>query len=724
MGYKLLSRMEAIPAFVYGDQPGPAALEVRMKNNFASHVFDQEKMRQALPPQIFRKFMRTVDQKEPLDADVADEVARAIKKWAERLGVTHFTHWFMPLTGLTAGKQNTFLEWEGQRRIVALFSGRDLIKGEPDASSFPHGGMRSTFEARGYTAWDPCSPVFAVKNRRSCILFIPSVFYGYNGCVLDKKTPLLRSLRRLNDIALKILARFNQRASWVKNMVGPEQEFFLIHERDFQKRADLKTSGRLIFGARPPRGQQMGDHYFGAIPDAVLHFLEDVEEEAMNLGIPIKTRHNEVAPNQFEIAPLYEEANIASDHNQLLMDLLTRIARNHGMVCLLHEKPFAFFNGSGKHINWSLMDSRGRNLFTPGSTKSSRLVFLSFLAGFVCGMNRYHDLLQAVLASPGNELRLGGHEAPPPIISIFLGDELQGIIDDPQGFVSGKFRKSKMVRFEEFVPAILHDLSDRNRTSPVAFTGNKFEFRMPGSSASLAFPVSVINLMVAAGLTEVFEALERTRDEKTLIQRLQRILSENSGIIFAGDNYNASWVGEARRRGLYVPVSVPDTVDRLQEEKNIRLFEAFSVLSREEIKARADIKIEIYVKTVEMELRVARYLLRAYIIPAALKNQAMLLEAVRQFPSQILAKRPAMLDNQRAFIAKFTEKINRAMEMLSRLDEDNEKLKKGSERARAQFCTRVIRPHLAEAASLVEKIEERVDREFWTLPRVTDILFR
>ena len=695
-----------------------------MNEKFASHVFDLEKMKQTLPPQIFKKFMRTVDQKKSLDPEVADFLARTIKQWAEAMGVSHFTHWFMPLTGLTAGKQNTFLEYDGSGRIISRFSGRDLIKGEPDASSFPHGGMRSTFEARGYTAWDPCSPVFVVKNRKHCVLFIPSVFYGYNGCVLDKKTPLLRSLRLINDISLKILTKFNQRAGWVKNMVGAEQEFFLIHEKDYQKRPDLKTVGRLIFGARPPRGQQMGDHYFGAIPEPVLHFLEDVEEEALNLGIPVKTRHNEVAPNQFEIAPLYEEANIAADHNQLLMDLLIRIARNHGMVCLLHEKPFAFFNGSGKHINWSLMDSQGRNLFTPGENKNSRLVFLSFLAGFICGMNRYHDLLQAVLASPGNELRLGGHEAPPAIISVFLGNELQGVIDDPQAFITGKFRKSKMVRFEEFVPAILHDLSDRNRTSPVAFTGNKFEFRMPGSSASLAFPIPVINLLAAAGLTEVYKAIEKTQDEKTLIQKLQHIISENSGIIFAGDNYNSNWHKEARRRGLFIPVSVPETVDRLQEEKNIRLFETFAILSREEIKARADIKIEIYVKTVEMELRVARNLLRVYIIPAALKNQAMLLEAIRQFPQEILAKKPAMLKNQLAFIAKFTEKINRAMEMVSLLDEDNDKLKEGADRARAQFCTKVIRPHLAEAAILVEKIEERVDRDFWKLPRVTDILFR
>ena len=695
-----------------------------MNEKFASNVFDLEKMKQTLPPQIFKKFMRTVDQKKSLDSEVADFLAREIKQWAEAMGVTHFTHWFMPLTGLTAGKQNTFLEWEGTGKIISRFSGRDLIKGEPDASSFPHGGMRSTFEARGYTAWDPCSPVFVVKNRKNCVLFIPSVFYGYNGCVLDKKTPLLRSLKLINDISLKILAKFNQRAGWVKNMVGAEQEFFLVHEKDYQKRPDLKTVGRLIFGARPPRGQQMGDHYMGAIPEPVLHFLEDVEEEALKLGIPVKTRHNEVAPNQFEIAPLYEEANIAADHNQLLMDLLIRVACSHGMACLLHEKPFAFFNGSGKHLNWSLLDSSGRNLFTPGDSKTRRLVFLSFLSGFLCGIHRHHDLLQAVLASPGNELRLGGHEAPPSIISVYLGEELQGIIDDPQAFVAGKFRKSKLVRFEEFVPPIFHDLSDRNRTSPVAFTGNKFEFRMPGSSASLSLPIAVINLMVAAGLDEVVEAITPLQKEPEIVRALQKIVAAHTGIVFAGDNYCSDWHEEARRRGLFIPVSVPATIDRLKEEKNALLFEQYALLSRQELAARADIKIEIYVKTVEMELRVARYLLRAYIIPAALKNQTLLLEAVRQYPPEPLVKNPDLLHHQHAFIAKFTAKINRAMEMVSLLDEDNEKLKEGDERERARFCSASIRPHLAEAAALVEKIEERVDREFWTLPRVTDMLFR
>jgi len=695
-----------------------------MRYDFARNVFDLERMKRALSPRMMRKFLRTVDEKKPLDAEVAESLARAIKKWAEGLGVTHFTHWFLPLTGLTAGKQNTFLEWQGNQKIISRFSGRELIKGEPDASSFPHGGMRSTFEARGYTAWDPCSPVFVVQSEKSCVLFIPSVFFGYNGLVLDKKTPLLRSLKLINDVTLDLLSHFGQPPGWVKNMVGVEQEFFLVGERDYQQRPDLKTVGRMIFSARPPRGQQMGDHYFGAIPAPVLRYLEAVEEEAFRLGIPVKTRHNEVAPNQFEIAPLYEEANIAADHNQLLMDLLARIARDHGMVCLLHEKPFAFFNGSGKHVNWSLMDSRGRNLFTPGASRRSRLAFLSVLCGFLRGLNRYHDLLQAVLASPGNELRLGGHEAPPAIISVYLGEELQGILEDPGSFVAGQFSQAELVRFEEFVPPILHDLSDRNRTSPVAFTGNKFEFRMPGASASLAFPVAVINLMVAAGLHEVHEHLAGVRQEKAVVRALREILAGNSSIVFKGDNYSSEWHDTARQRGLYIPGLLPDTIGRLREEKNIALFEKFAVLSRQEVEARASIKIEVYVKTVEMELRVARYLLRAFIIPAALKNQSMLLDAVRQFPPDILTAQPSLLDNQHAFIAKFTGKINRAMEWLSQLDEDNEKLKEGDDLARARFCSKVIRPHLAEAASLVEKIEERVDRDFWKLPRVTDILFR
>jgi glutamine synthetase len=695
-----------------------------MEKDFAANVFGMERIRRALPPRLLAKFRRTVDRKEPLDAEVAEALARAIRQWAVALGVTHFTHWFMPLTGLTAGKQNSFLEWDGGRRILPRFSGRDLVKGEPDASSFPHGGMRSTFEARGYTAWDPCSPVFVTDNGSSRVLFIPSVFFGYNGRVLDKKTPLLRSLKGLNDAALALLSRFGPRPAWVKNMIGIEQEFFLLREADFRLRPDLRTTGRLLLGARPPRGQQMGDHYFGAIPAPVLRYLDAVEAEARRLGIPVKTRHNEVAPNQFEIAPLYEEANVAADHNQLLMDLLTRIAREHGLACLLHEKPFAFFNGSGKHVNWSLMDDRGRNLLAPGATRRTRLAFLAVLAGFLRGLHRHHDLLQSVLASPGNELRLGGHEAPPAVLSVYLGEELQGILADPESFVAGRSRRPEQVRFEELVPPILHDLSDRNRTSPVAFTGNKFEFRMPGASASMAFPVAVIDLIVAAGLRQVDGRLAGLRTDGERIRALRQAFAESSAIVFQGDNYCGAWQEEAQRRGLFLPVLLPDTIERLRAEENVALFEESAVLTRQEVEARATIKIEMYVKTVEMELRVARTMLRAFIIPAALKNQALLLEAVRLFPAAVLDPQPTLLDNQHAFIAKFTAKIERAMAWLSQLDEDNERLKEGDDRARARFCAQVIRPHLAEAAALVEKIEERVDRDCWRLPRVDDILFR
>ncbi|NIM16555.1 MAG: glutamine synthetase type III [Candidatus Aminicenantes bacterium] len=695
-----------------------------MSYNFATHVFGFDKMEETLPPNVFRKFKKTVDEKKSLDPDAADAIANEIKKWAESMGVTHFTHWFLPLTGLTAGKQNTFIDRDEKGKVISKFSGRELIKGEPDASSFPHGGMRSTFEARGYTAWDPTSPVFIKESKKGCILYIPTVFFGYNGKVLDKKTPLLRSLKLINQISLKILKKFNQRVRWVKNMVGPEQEFFLVNETDVNQRSDLRTLGRILFAARPPKGQQMGDHYFGAIPGKVLRFLEDVEEEAAKLGIPVKTRHNEVAPNQFEMAPIYEEANIGADHNQILMDLLLDTARKHDMVCLLHEKPFHYFNGSGKHLNWSLMDSNHRNLLTPGNSKSTRFVFLSFLTGFLMGINRHNDLIQSVLASPGNELRLGGHEAPPSIISIYLGEELQTILQNLEGFIAGKIKKAPLIQFEEFVPSILHEMSDRNRTSPVAFTGNKFEFRMPGSSQSLAFPIAVINLAVTEGLNVVYQHIASLEDEKKIIETLNQLVHDNSAIVYEGDNYDREWKEEAEKRGLFIPVSLPHTIDRLKHKKNVTLFEKYNILKKDEIEARADIKIEMYVKTVEMELRVARYLLRAYIIPAALKNQKMLLDAVNGFPQKILEQNPTILDQQLEFIKKFTQKINRAMEMLSILDEDNEKLKQGNDREQAALCSATIRPHIIETAAVVEKIEERVDHGFWKMPRAADILFR
>jgi glutamine synthetase len=691
---------------------------------FATHVFGFDKMEETLPPGIFRKFKKTVDEKKSLDPEVADTIANEIKKWAESMGVTHYTHWFLPLTGLTAGKQNTFLDRGEKGKVISKFSGRELIKGEPDASSFPHGGMRSTFEARGYTAWDPTSPVFIGESEKSCNLYIPSVFFGYNGKVLDKKTPLLRSLKLINEISLKILKKFNQRVNWVKNMVGSEQEFFLVDEKDYYQRPDFRTLGRVLFAARPPKGQQMGDHYFGSIPEKVLRFLEDVEEEAFKLGIPIKTRHNEVAPNQFEVAPIYEEANIEADHNQMLMDLLTDTARRHGMVCLLHEKPFPFFNGSGKHLNWSLMDSNFKNLLTSGHSKSSRFIFLIFLTGFIVGINRHNDLLQAVLASPGNELRLGGHEAPPSIISIYLGEELQGILRNLDDFIKGKTKRVSVIQVEEFVPPILHDMSDRNRTSPVAFTGNKFEFRMPGSSASLAFPIAVINLAVADGLDEVYQYIVPWDNEKKLLESLNQLLHEHSPIIFEGDNYDEKWCAEADKRGIFIPVSLPHTFDRLKHEKNIALFEKYNILEKDEIVARWDIKIEIYVKTVKMELAVACNTLRSYIIPAALKNQKMLLDAVNNFPREILEKDPAILNTQLKFIKEFTQKLNQAIEMAAVLDEDSKKLQRWSDRQKADLCSQIIQPHILETAQVVEKIEEWVSQEFWKMPRVSEILFR
>ncbi len=695
-----------------------------MPQEFAANVFHFELMEKSLPAKVFRQFRHAVDQKEVLPPEVAEALAGEIKKWALGMQVTHYTHWFLPLTGLTAGKQNNFLEHNGQGRPLNSFSGRDLIKGEPDASSFPHGGMRSTFEARGYTHWDPSSPVFIMKTGNSSVLYIPSVFYGYNGKVLDKKTPLLRSLRLINRVSLELSKKLGRKASWVRNMVGLEQEFFLIRESDYCLRPDLRNTGRLIFGARPARGQQMGDHYFGSIPGPVLEFLDEVEDEAFKLGIPVKTRHNEVAPNQFEIAPLYEEANIACDHNQMLMELLTQTARRHRMVCLLHEKPFPFFNGSGKHLNWSLQDNRGLNLFSPPESRSGRLVFFAFLSGFITGICRHQEIIQAVLASAGNELRLGGHEAPPAIVSVYLGQGLQEILRDPEAFLDCRGTAAgRRSGSREFISLVRHDGSDRNRTSPIAFTGNKFEFRLPGSSASLAFPLAAINMVIADGLAEVSALLQEGKERENMA-RLSRLCADHSQIIFEGDNYSQSWREQARQRKLHIPASLPAAINLLRSPANTALFTRHNLLSAEEVEARALIKIEMYVKSVEMELRVARQLLRTAIVPAALKYQHTLLSAIRDYPDRILAKKPNIIDQQYRFIEKWTEKINLAMDYISLFDEDNEKLKNASLDEKAEYCSTVIRPRLAEAAVLAEKIEERVDMTLWPLPKVSALLFR
>ena len=695
-----------------------------MKDEFGSSVFDFLQLKENLPENIYEKFIGTVNQRKTLLPETAEYIAREIKKWAETKGVTHFTKWFLPLTGLTAGKQNTFIDIDKYGNIISKFSGKDLIRDEPDASSFPHGGMRSTFEARGYTAWDPSSPVFIIKNNKSSILYIPSVFFSYDGKVLDKKTPLLRSLKSINDISIKILKKFKNRSNWVKNMIGAEQEFFLIDMKDFKKRPDINTVGRTIFASRPAKGQQMGDHYFGSIPQKVISYLEDVEKEATKIGIPIKTRHNEVAPNQFEVAPMHEEANISADHNQILMELLQKIARKNKMVCLLHEKPFKFFNGSGKHINWSLMDSLGNNIFSLKGTKSSRMIFISFLTAFIYGINKHNDLIQASMASAGNELRLGGNEAPPSIISIYLGNEVQNIINNMEAYINAKNIPNDTVQFDKFLPAITHDRSDRNRTSPIAFTGNRFEFRMPGSSASISFPISIINLIMNDGLNFVYDNINKENNDHNIINILKNIISENSGIIFEGDNYTDIWKKEAKARGIFIPVSIPQTISVFKSKKNISLIEKYNFLSKEEIEARTDIKIEMYVKTIEIELRTARLMLRAYIIPAVLKNQKMLIDAINNFPSSVLNKNPDILNRQHSFIEKCTNKLNELMDKLSILDNDNEKLKTNSILKNANYCSEQIRPHLSETALIVEKIEERIDQKLWSMPRISNILYR
>ncbi len=694
-----------------------------MARVFAEDVFSFEKLEATLPAQIFHGFRKAVEQRTKLEPEIAEAIACEIKKWALNRGVTHYAHWFLPLTGLAAGKQNSFLERDGNGRFIENFSAQDLIRGEPDASSFPHGGMRSTFEARGYTFWDISSPVFIRRNSKSSVLYIPSLFFSFDGKVLDKKTPLLRSLDLINQKAVELLRQLGINAEKVLNMIGPEQEFFLVREDDYRKRPDLFTLGRVLFAAPPPRGQQMGDHYFGIIPEMVQNFLDDLEEETFRLGIPIKTRHNEVAPNQFEVAPYYENAAVAVDHNQLLMEVLTTLARKHRLVCLLHEKPFSFFNGSGKHLNWSLQTESGWNLFSTGKNEREKKVFLAFLAAFLKGIFLHHDLLQAAFISDGNELRLGGHEAPPAIISVYLGEQLEKYLRYPEKFLKDNPEEFKVIIKDQCLPVNRCDLADRNRTSPVAFTGNKFEFRMPGASASLAFPLAAINIAVADGISMVIDKIKGSKSEAEQLKALKKLFAESLPIVFNGDNYSNDWRKEAQRRKLFAAEDFYQTVKNLSSEKNIKLFEKYQLLTGEELKARTRIKLELYWKTVQMELEVARYLLRAYIIPSAVSNQKDLLFCLQQ--TKDLFQDHSFLKNGEKFIFKFSQKIASLMDALSRLDLLNEKLKALSDDAeRAEYCSREIRNELFTLQKDISRVEERVARNLWMLPNMAEMLFR
>ena len=584
---------------------------------YGSLVFNDKVMRNKLPKDMYKALRKTIENGTHLELDVANSVAVAMKEWAVENGATHYTHWFQPMTGFTAEKHDSFITPVGDGEVIMDFSGKELVKGEPDASSFPSGGLRATFEARGYTAWDPTSPAF-IKDGT---LYIPTAFCSYSGEALDKKTPLLRSMETLNTEAVKMLKLLgNETVTSISTTIGPEQEYFLVDKDLYKKRKDLVFCGRTLFGAPAPKGQEMEDHYFGSLKPKVAAYMHDLDVELWKLGIPAKTKHNEVAPAQHELAPIFDTANVAVDHNQLTMEIMKKVADKHGLVCLLHEKPFEGINGSGKHNNWSLITNDGVNLLNPGSTPAQNIQFLVFLMAVIKAVDEYADLMRVSATSAGNDHRLGGNEAPPAIVSIFLGDELTAVLESIENDTFfGKQKKVQLDIGAHVLPHFVKDTTDRNRTSPFAFTGNKFEFRMLGSAASVANPNVVLNTAVAEALAQFYTELEGTKPEdmeQAVHELIKRAIRKHKKVIFNGNGYTDEWVAEAEKRGLYNLPSTPYCLPQLLVDKNVELFTKHHVFTKEELTSRYEIKLENYVKTIGIEARTLAEMITKDFLPA------------------------------------------------------------------------------------------------------------
>ncbi len=690
----------------------------RIPEFFGCMVFNEDKMRQRLSADAYEAWQQCMTHGTPLPRSIADQIAAAMKDWATELGATHYTHWFQPMTGVTAEKHDSFITPSGNDSVIMELSGKELSRGEADASSFPSGGLRATFEARGYTAWDPTSYAF-VKDKT---LYIPTVFCSYSGQTLDKKTPLLRSISRLDQQCLRILRLFgNTEAHHVIPQVGPEQEYFLIDKSMYQRREDLKLCGRTLFGARPPKGQELDDHYYGAIKPRVAKFMQELDEELWKLGVFAKTEHNEVAPAQHELAPVYTDANTATDHNQLTMALLKKVADRHDLVCLLHEKPFAGVNGSGKHDNWSLATDTGENLLKPGKTPSQNAQFLLFLAAFIKGVDEYQDILRCCVSYPGNDLRLGGSEAPPAVISIFLGDELTAVLDSIiQGTAYVDMTKKKLEIGVDTLPEIPQDTTDRNRTSPLAFTGNKFEFRMLGSSQSIASPNTVLNTIMADELGQFADILEQAQDFKSALQTLLHdTFKAHQRIIFNGNGYDDSWAEEARRRGLS---NLRDTVDSMPayiDPKNISLFTRHDVFSEVEMRARYGIHLENYCKITAIEANTLLSMIRRNIFPAVSRYTSDLARAVQRKKALYLDC-SAETDLLQQLTNLNNELYTTAQSMAQALE--NAPASEGG-LASARYYRDVVYALEYKASHLVNELEANTSAEYWPYPTYADILF-
>src|SRR5579875_969586 len=682
---------------------------------FGANVFSPIVQRQRLPKDVYKKLSKTLARGEALDTSLADAVALAMKEWALEKGATHYAHWFQPLTNLTAEKHDSFYGPTGEGTALAEFSGKELIQAEPDASSFPTGGLRATFEARGYTAWDPTSPAFILENPNGALLCIPTAFVSWTGEALDAKIPLLRSMDALSRSAMRALRLFgNSSARRVFTTVGPEQEYFLIDEQYYFARPDLITTGRTLFGAKPPKGHELDDHYFGSIPERVLAYMLDCEQQLAKLGVPIKTRHNEVAPSQYEIAPIFENSNVGSDHQQLTMQVLQNTAPRYGLICLLHEKPFAGVNGSGKHNNWSMGTDDGENLLEPGDTPHENLQFLFFCAAVIAAVNKHQGLLRASVAGAGQDHRLGANEAPPAIISIFLGAELERVFEAIERGEGGESTPESFLGLGTPVlpPLPMHG-GDRNRTSPFAFTGNKFEFRALGSSMSLALPNTVLNTIVAESIDylaeELEDALESGADlEQALRPILQRAYADNKQVVFGGDNYSPEWHEEAERRGLLNLPATPDALPYLVGEETVSVFSRYGVLSERELSARYEVFLEQYVTKVNIEAETAASIARTMLLPAAARHLTMLLGA--QLPG---------------LAAEASELIEGLTEALGELERCNlaENQPHDDLLAHARYMHDRVLPAMDRVRAAADLLEKVVADDLWPLPKYSEILF-
>ncbi|MBR2832096.1 MAG: glutamine synthetase III [Oscillospiraceae bacterium] len=688
---------------------------------FGSMVFSDAVMKQRLPKETYNALHQTVLDGRRLDIGIAHVVANAMKDWAIEKGATHFTHWFQPMTGITAEKHDSFISPTGDGRVIMEFSGKELIQGESDASSFPSGGLRATFEARGYTAWDPTSYAFV----RNDTLFIPTAFCSYGGQALDKKTPLLRSMEALNKQALRILRLFgNDDVTSVRTTVGAEQEYFLISQEMFEKRPDLVFTGRTLFGARPPKGQQLDDHYASSIKPTVLAFMKEVDEELWKLGVPAKTEHNEAAPSQHELAPIFSTTNIATDHNQLIMDIMQKVARKHGMVCLLHEKPFDFVNGSGKHNNWSMQTNTGVNLFEPGETPHENAQFLLFLCAVIQAVDDYQDMLRVCVASAGNDHRLGANEAPPAVISMFLGDELAEILDSiEQGRPYDAREKSTLKVGVHVLPRFPRDTTDRNRTSPFAFTGNKFEFRMPGSSASISGPNFVINTAVAESLRQFADRLEQAEDfNSELHQLIIDCIRRHKRILFSGNGYSEEWLEEAERRGLLNLKTTPDCLPYYIAPKNIKLFTEHKVFTESEIHSRYEIKMEGYCKVIRIEAHTMSQMVHRDILPAVSAYAKKLCDAAAAKEAVLgIGAENAFEKEQAAEISALTTTLYRRCGYLDEALKEMEKMESPIDQA--NFCRDSIVIIMDKLRETVDRLESLTDRADWPYPDYGTILF-